>query len=196
MQFLCFALFYALLTMSLTVSAEESSKNPTLSSSILVLSQDDLFQKSNPGKEIIAIFEEKQTALFLEAREIEQKFILEERDLTEKRLDLKPEEFQILADEFDQRVEATRKDRAEKDRSLQKNFNKWKKNFVQLVLPLVRNIMSESGAVAVLDTGNRGFVYDQKIDITQRLIFKLNEEFLNNPNILNQIISKNKKSVK
>ena len=191
MQVLCLAFSYIFFVISLSLSAEESSKNNLLASSILVLSQDDLFQKSNPGKEIMKIFEEKQTALFLEAREIEQKFILEERDLTEKRLDLKPEEFQLLADEFDQRVEAIRKFRAEKDRSLQKNFNLWKKNFVQLVLPLVRNIMRESGAVAVLDTGSRGFVYDQKIDITQRLIFKLNEEFLNNPNILDQIISKN-----
>ena len=191
MQFLCFVLFFGFFLTSFNLSAEESLKNNILTASILVLSQDDLFKKSNPGKEIIKIFEEKQTALFLEAREIEQKFILEERDLTEKRLDLKPGEFQILADEFDQRVEATRKFRAEKDRYLQQNFNRWKKNFVQLVLPLVRNIMRESGAVAVLDTGSRGFVYDQKIDITQRLILKLNEEFLNNPNILNQIISKN-----
>ena len=77
-------------------------------------------------REIIKIFEKKQTALFLEAREIEQTFILEERELTNKRLDLAPEEFQVLADEFDLRVEAIRKSRADKDRALQKNFIRWK----------------------------------------------------------------------
>jgi Skp family chaperone for outer membrane proteins len=191
MKILFVILLYGFSLINSYLFAEGVSGSNKLRSDILVLSQDELFKKSVPGKEIIKIFEKKQTVLFLEARDIEQTFILEERELTDKRLNLEPEEFQVLADEFDLRVEATRKSRADKDRALQKNFTRWRKNFVQIVLPIVRNIMTEFGAVAVLDTGSRGFVYDQKIDITQRLILELNQEFLNNPTIINQIISKN-----
>ena len=48
--------------------------------------------------------------------------------------------------------------------------------------------MRDYGAVAVLDTKSRGFVYDQRIDVTDLLIFQLNEEFRKNPDLINQII--------
>ena len=147
-----------------------------------------MFQKSNFGKSIIKLFEEKQSTLFAEAREIEEKFVLEERNLTSRRLSLVPEEFQLLADEFDKRVEETRKSRAEKDQMLQKTFFVWRKNFFQVILPIVRRIMRDYGAVAVLDTKSRGFVYDQRIDVTDLLIFQLNKEFRKNPDLINQII--------
>ncbi len=167
---------------------EQIRNTDKISTPILVLSQDDLFQKSNFGKSIIKLFEEKQSTLFAEAREIEEKFVLEERNLTSRRLSLVPEEFQLLADEFDKRVEETRKSRAEKDQMLQKTFFVWRKNFFQVILPIVRRIMRDYGAVAVLDTKSRGFVYDQRIDVTDLLIFQLNEEFRKNPDLINQII--------
>tara|TARA_B100000700_G_C14816062_1_gene747563 strand:- start:252 stop:839 length:588 start_codon:yes stop_codon:yes gene_type:complete len=167
---------------------EQVRNTDKISTPILVLSQDDLFQKSNFGKSIIKLFEEKQSTLFAEAREIEEKFVLEERNLTSRRLSLVPEEFQLLADEFDKRVEETRKSRAEKDQMLQKTFFVWRKNFFQVILPIVRRIMRDYGAVAVLDTKSRGFVYDQRIDVTDLLIFQLNEEFRKNPDLINQII--------
>ena len=167
---------------------EQVRNTDKISTPILVLSQDDLFQKSNFGKSIIKLFEEKQSTLFAEAREIEEKFVLEERNLTSRRLSLVPEEFQLLADEFDKRVEETRKSRAEKDQMLQKTFFVWRKNFFQVILPIVRRIMRDYGAVAVLDTKSRGFVYDQRIDVTDLLIFQLNKEFRKNPDLINQII--------
>ena len=87
---------------------------------ILVLSQDDLFKKSVPGRALLQVFEEKKAKLVAEANEIEQKFIAEEKSLTEKRALLEVDDFQILADEFDIKVEKMRKNRADKDKKLQK----------------------------------------------------------------------------
>ena len=159
-----------------------------IKSSVLVLSQDELFKKSRPGRALLEIFEKKQSSLFLEASKVEQEFILEEQNLTKQRLTLSAGDFQILADQFDLKVEKMRKYRTNKDKKLQQDFIKWRKKFVQIVLPIVRKLMSQFEASVVIDTINRGLIYDQKIDITDIIINKLNEKYLRNPQILDQII--------
>lgn len=169
--------------------AETSNANVRgLKSSILVLSQDDLFNKSLPGRALLDFFEQRQKKLVSEATKIEQQFIAEEKKLTEQRLELKVVEFQILADEFDVRVEKMRQSRAEKDKELQQDYIVWKKNFFQIVLPIVRELMSQFDALIVLDTNNRGLIYDKKVNVTNFIIERLNEDFLKNPLILEQVI--------
>ena len=159
-----------------------------IKSSILVLSQDDLFKKSDPGRAILEIFEEKQSTLLAEAAAIEQQLIVEEKNLTEQRGKLNAEDFQILAEQFDIKVEKMRKSRADKDKKLQQNFTIWRKKFVQIVLPIVREQMSQFNALVVLDSNNRGLIYDKKVDVTDVVIKRLNEDFSRNPMILEQVI--------
>lgn len=159
-----------------------------IKSSILVLSQDDLFKKSDPGRAILKIFEEKQSKLLAEAATIEQQLIMEEKNLTEQRGKLNSEDFQILAEQFDIKVEKMRKSRADKDKKLQKNFAIWRKKFVQIVLPIIREQMSRFNALVVLDSNNRGLIYDKKVDVTNVVIKRLNENFSRNPLILEQVI--------
>ena len=184
---LCFCVIFYF-----SISCIAQSQNAVfINSSVLVLSQDELFKKSNAGRALLEFFEQKQRELFSEARKIEKEFISEEKKLTEERLVLNVSEFQILADEFDIKVEKMRKLRSDKDRNLQQDFIQWKKNFVQIVLPIVREIMSQYKASVVLDTTIRGLIYDQKIDVTQVIIKRLNEYFLMNPLVLEEIILKN-----
>ena len=157
-------------------------------SSVLVLSQDDLFKKSVAGRALLKAFEEKQALLFSEASKVEQDFILEEQKLTDQRLIVTPEDFQVLADEFDSKVEKMRKFRTNKDKKLQQDFIRWRKKFVQIVLPIVRELMAQYEASVVIDTINRGLIYDQNIDVTDIIIKRLDEEFLSNPRILDKII--------
>ena len=157
-------------------------------SSVLVLSQDDLFKKSVAGRALLKVFEEKQALLFSEASKVEQGFILEEQKLTDQRLILTPTDFQVLADEFDSKVEKMRKFRTNKDKKLQQDFIRWRKKFVQIVLPIVRELMAQYEASVVIDTINRGLIYDQNIDVTDIIIKRLDEEFLSNPRILEKII--------
>ena len=137
------------------------------------------------------VFEEKQAKLLAEASRIEKQFIAEEKALTEQRSELDISEFQNLADAFDDKVEKVRTSRAQKDKKLQKDFAIWRKKFVQIVLPIVREQMSQFNALVVLDTTNRGLIYDKKVDVTDVIIDRLNEEFLNNPLILDQVIEGN-----
>ena len=171
------------------VFSENSIDNEQLiKSSILVLSQDGLFKKSAPGRALIEIFEDRRSKLRLEAAEIEQQFIAEEKSLTQKRALLNADDFQILAEEFDVKVEKMRNSRANKDRKLQQDFIAWRKKFVQIVLPIVREQMSRFDALVVLDTNNRGLIYDKKVNVTEVIIKRLDEEFMNNPMILEEVI--------
>tara|TARA_A100001011_G_scaffold388919_1_gene469458 strand:+ start:1867 stop:2445 length:579 start_codon:yes stop_codon:yes gene_type:complete len=185
-------LFIFLFLFNFLVFAETPIDNTKIvKSSILVLSQDDLFKKSAPGKALLKVFEEKQAKLLAEASRIEKQFIAEEKALTEQRSELDISEFQNLADAFDDKVEKVRTSRAQKDKKLQKDFAIWRKKFVQIVLPIVREQMSQFNALVVLDTTNRGLIYDKKVDVTDVIIDRLNEEFLNNPLILDQVIEGN-----
>ena len=182
-----FVLIFTVLLSSLSSSAV--GQNRVINkSSVLVLSQDDLFKKSVAGRALLKAFEEKQALLFSEASKVEQDFILEEQKLTDQRLIVTPEDFQVLADEFDSKVEKMRKFRTNKDKKLQQDFIRWRKKFVQIVLPIVRELMAQYEASVVIDTINRGLIYDQTIDVTDIIIKRLDEEFLSNPRILEKII--------
>jgi len=187
--FTIFFVVFLYSTSALTVAQEPNiDLSNKFQSSVLVLSRDDLFKESNAGRAVLKIFEERQAELLLESQKIEQEFIIEEKKLTEQRIILTSEEFQILADKFDSKVEKMRKSREEKDKILQQDFINWRKKFVQIILPLVRSVMSKYNALMVLDTTNRGLIYDQKIDITKLIIKMLNKEFENNPLILDNIV--------
>ena len=179
-------IFIALLS---SLSSYALGQNKVINkSSVLVLSQDDLFKKSVAGRALLKVFEEKQAVLFSEASKVEQDFILEEQKLTDQRLILTPADFQLLADKFDSKVEKMRKFRTNKDKKLQQDFIRWRKKFVQIVLPIVRELMAQYDASVVIDTINRGLIYDQNIDVTDIIIKRLDEEFLSNPLILEKII--------
>ena len=182
-----FVLIFMVLLSSLS-SAAVGQNRVINKSSVLVLSQDDLFKKSVAGRALLKVFEEKQALLFSEASKVEQDFILEEQKLTDQRLILAPADFQVLADEFDSKVEKMRKFRTNKDKKLQQDFIRWRKKFVQIVLPIVRELMAQYEASVVIDTINRGLIYDQTIDVTDIIIKRLDEEFLSNPRILEKII--------
>jgi Skp family chaperone for outer membrane proteins len=81
-----------------------------------------------------------------------------------------------------------RKFRTNKDKKLQQDFIRWRKKFVQIVLPIVRELMAQYEASVVIDTINRGLIYDQNIDVTDIIIKRLDEEFLSNPRLLEKII--------
>lgn len=166
--------------------SEENKKN--LVKNILVLSHDDLFKKSQPGKAIYSNFIDKRNKLLEESKKIEESFVSEELLLTQKREDLSSSEFQILANDFDKKVESTRKKRLEKDRSLQNEFNLWKKKFVKIILPIVRKVMSNYDASLVIDTNTRGIIYEQNLDITEEVINMLDTIYIENPEIFKIIV--------
>lgn len=144
------------------------------SSPVLTIDLDRLFAETRLGAETLAQLEQQAQALSEENNQIETALIEEERDLTEKRAELKPEEFRPLADAFDQRVQQFRAEQDEKARALTRTRDEARAAFFNDVAAIISNIVREKGAVVVLERRDV-FLSADSIDITDEAILRVNE---------------------
>lgn len=115
------------------------------------LNSDRLFSESMAGKAILDASRERSIALGEENRRIEAELEREERDLTEKRKTLPPEEFRKLADAFDEKVEAIRSTQNGKATALTQELEAARREFSTRVRPILQQLMSEKGIIFVLN---------------------------------------------
>ena len=80
-----------------------------MASPFLIINQERLLTGSQTGQEILAEEERQRDTLRTEARALDASFEAEERQLTEQRPTLPPEEFRKLSDAFDARVVEARR---------------------------------------------------------------------------------------
>merc|ERR1711991_642854 len=114
----------------------------------------------------------------------------EELELTQKREILTKKEFNELADNFDKRVQKTRNLYDLKDSQLRSNLESWKKKFIELSGRVIQPIMLQYDAFIVLDSSQIDLFFDNRIDITEQVIFELNDLYKNDPKYLEFIIGK------
>lgn len=161
------AAFLALLP--LNVAAQQVSP-------VLTIDRDRLLAETQAGSETIAELEREAQTLAAENNEIENALIAEERALTERRATLPPEEFRMLADAFDQRVQQLRAEQDEKARQLNRQRDEAPTQFFNEVAPILSEIVREKGAVVVIDL-RQVFLSVRGIDITDEAIERINEQF-------------------
>ena len=146
-----------------------------------------VFEDSNLGNDILISFQEADLELKKEADFSVKKFEEEELELTEKRDVLSKKEFNNLADEFDKRVQKTRNLYDLKDTQLRNKLEIWKKKFIELSGRVIQPIMSKYGAFIVLDSSQIDLFFDNRIDITEQVIFELNDLYRTDPKYLELI---------
>lgn len=142
-------------------------------SPILVIDQDRLFSETGLGSASLAEIEQVANDLKEENQRIEEELILEERALTEQRATLPADEFRILADEFDIRVQRIRAEQDEKARNLTRSQDEARTKFFQDVAAIISEIVREEGALVVIDRRNV-FLSAEQIDITDEAIARVN----------------------
>lgn len=134
-------------------------------SGVLVLNQERLLAQSQYGQRIQRELEAASQALSQENREIEAQLTSEELRLTEQRPTMPPAEFRVLADEFDDRVEAIRSAQEAKNRSLQSQAEAAQARFFELSFPVLLDIVQGRGAAVLMD--NRAVLLSAEgVDIT------------------------------
>jgi Skp family chaperone for outer membrane proteins len=141
---------------------------------ILTIDQDRLFLETEPGLEITGVLEERAAALTLENEAIEAQLIEEELSLTEQRATLPAEEFQALADAFDTKVQRIRAEQDQKAREINEAGEVARQQFFNDVAAVISVIVSERGALIVLDR-REVFLSADRIDITDEAIARVNE---------------------
>lgn len=139
---------------------------------LLVIDPDRLFRESAFGRASAARISADQAALVAENRRLEAQLEAEERDLTERRATLPPEEFRALAAAFDQKAEGIRNAQAQKDRAILERRQADQQRFLQVAAPELAQMMAEMGAVAMLDKQVVFLSFDT-IDVTDRAIARI-----------------------
>ena len=166
------------------------SQQKNITTSVLVINSIDVFEKSKLGNDTLIAFQEAALELKKEADLNVKKFEDEELDLTQKRELLAKKDFNDLADDFDKRVQKTRNLYDLKDSQLRANLESWKKKFIELSGRVIQPIMLKYGAFIVLDSSQIDLFFDNRIDITDQVIFELDDLYKSDPKYLEFIIGK------
>lgn len=143
---------------------------------ILTLDDERLFTGSAFGKAVIARQDADSQALIDENRRIEAALEAEEKDLTNRRALMPREEFAPLSEAFNEKVEGIRKAQDAKTRDLGRKFDEDRRLFLQAVRPILADLMTARGAVAIIDK-RAVFVGFENIDVTTEAIAELDKAF-------------------
>ncbi|GIR95233.1 MAG: hypothetical protein CM15mP98_02030 [Paracoccaceae bacterium] len=166
------------------------SQQKDIVTSVLVINSIVVFEKSKLGNDILIAFQQADFELKKEADLNVKKFEDEELELTQKREILTKKEFNELADDFDKRVQKTRNLYDLKDSQLRSNLESWKKKFIELSGRVIQPIMLKYDAFIVLDSSKIDLFFDNRIDITEQVIFELDNLYESDPKYLDLIIGK------
>jgi Skp family chaperone for outer membrane proteins len=141
-------------------------------SDVLTVDQARLFRDSRYGQKIIADIQAELSALEAENRRLESALETEEQQLTGRRATLPAEEFRALADAFDAKVRDIRAARDAKEREVLVRRDAAQKTFLETAIPILAGMMTELGAVAILDRSAIILSFGP-IDITDRAIERI-----------------------
>ncbi|MEM8569547.1 MAG: OmpH family outer membrane protein [Pseudomonadota bacterium] len=144
----------------------------------LIINQERILLDTLAGQALLNREEERRTALVAEARAIDAAFEAEERDLTERRATLPPEEFQALAEDFDTRVVAARQRQDDRSNALAQQLERSRRQFFADVAPVLVAMMDRYDARAIIDE-NSVLLADQRLNITDAVIAELDAAFQN-----------------
>ena len=165
-----------------------SQENKEVSSTVLVINSLKVFEKSNLGKDIISTFQKSANQLEKEANINVRKFEEEELELTKKGDKINKNEFNILAEDFDTKVQKTRSLYGIKDSQLKTKMETWKKKFFEFSGRIIQPIMIRYKAFIVLDVNQQDLFFDNRIDITNQVISELDDLYSKDPKNLKLII--------
>ena len=154
-------------------AAGQEQDIPPMASPILTLDQERLFNGSNVAERVAQEVERRSAELAAENRAIEARLVAEELDLTERRPGLAPAEFRALANAFDEKVQRIRAEQDAKTTELQRLSEQARQNFLRRITPVLAEIVSERGAVVVLDRRS-AVISAESIDITDEAIARIN----------------------
>jgi len=143
-------------------------------SGILTIQPDRLFSESAFGKRVEREIEAEGAVLTAENRRIEAELRAEELELTERRSEMEPEAFRALADAFDQKVQETRRRQEQKLREINQMGEQARREFISASLPVLQQIMRETGAGAILDHSSV-FLSAEAADVTSLAITRIDE---------------------
>ena len=142
----------------------------------LVVDQDVVFRDSRLGQSIRQRDQDEAAALRDEGRSLDAAFEAEEKALTDQRKEMEPAEFRKLADAFDEKVVATRREQQERANALAQRSEARKRGFLQQLGPVLLEILTETDAAAVVDQRTL-LISKGDLNITEEVIKRLDAAY-------------------
>lgn len=121
---------------------------------VLILDFDKFYLSSAFSSRIDAEIQAEIQIIRTENDKIVEELEAEERRLTDLRATLSADEFQEMAEAFDEKVQALREEPIEKERELLERRANARQYFLQAAQPILQQIMSETGASVIIDRRN------------------------------------------
>jgi len=118
---------------------------------VATINQQAMFENSAFGRASQQRLEARSRALQAENRQIEEALEAEERALTDRRPLISPEEFRVLADAFDDKVEGIRMAQDAKGREIARLRETDQQAFFNSAVPILVELLREKGASVLLD---------------------------------------------
>ena len=142
---------------------------PQAPAQVLLIDQDRLFSGSVFGQAVGGVIDRVGRDLSAQNREIEDVLTQEEQRLTELRSSLSIEDFRLRAAEFDARVVEIRSEQDAKNRALGAYAEAARQRFLEIMGPILIDLVQRSGAEVLMDRRAVIFARDD-IDITDEAI--------------------------
>jgi Skp family chaperone for outer membrane proteins len=171
----CLALIAALMPDLPAAQEAASGQMP-----VLTLDPDRLFSGSLFGRQTLAEVEAEALDLQAENRRIEADLEVEEQRLTDERAGMAPGDFRAAADAFDDKVQGIRAAQTAKARDLALRRDAARQRFLQAAAPVLAAIMTERGAVAIIDRSAIILSFD-RADITDLAIARVDQVLAGEP---------------
>ena len=132
-----------------------------------------LLRSSDFGKNIIAVNNAARQNLQNENNNLEEKLLIEEKELSELRKKISIDEFRPKALEFDKKVTIIRKGQREKEENLNKKVRREESDFYKKIYPILYELLIERGGLVLIDQRN-AVLWDNSVDLTDDAIAVIN----------------------
>ena len=162
-------LFFSILLISDVTASEE------LRGQILYLNQSQVYSESVFGKNLEELFRVESNKLIEQNRRLTKELEVEEQRLTNERQGMSLVEFNLLAENFNARVEKVRQEQKEKSDTLKYKLEEERKYFFKAVYPLLLAFVSKTNATGILDS-SVVIVGNSKLDVTNKVILIINDQ--------------------
>lgn len=152
--------------------------------SVLVLDQASLFTASKLGQDILVLEQSEQIQILEESQLITLELQAEETALTEQRAIMPNDDFRVLADAFNEKVETIRASQIAIDDAHLKDIEARRRAFFQYIVPFLAELLKTHGASVIIDRRSV-LLFDKSLDITAETIALLDKVYEENPDMIN-----------
>ncbi len=174
---------FLIIFLSLASTASFAQFQTLRTGSILVLDQASLLTQSNLGRAILALEQSEQAEILENGHLVTLELEAEERELTKIRASLAIEDFQVLADAFNDKVEATRASQTEVVEVQKSRVEARRRAFFQFIGPQLAELIQKYSAAAIIDR-RTVLLFDKNLDITLETIAVLDAAYAENPEMI------------